>query len=448
VRKQHPLVQAKVIFQVSAAMGNPFKSTSQRPTLLRLAMVLAAMLMGWITPVTAQVRFWTDSDGHHYEATIVSLYHDQATFQHPDGRTFTLAIGDLTPNDQAIVREWLAKQPLGMGESPPPTMTLSHYGREFLLDEPRVLRLRALADQGYLSSYLGIPLILRDLSAGPLDFVNVYFYDDERRLIPFPLPPPDSPIMIQDGITTSFIKPADVKPGTTYMVLIPIRDPSIHEAAYDLVVAGNSLQAVATVFPEGSWRDFDFPEHSLIAIDKYADYSGQELYTEKKPDSLFAITDVTRLQPANGDHSPDHDYFRLSLSILQPFPAVALAGRWYAFDKNDQLIHSEDLPPYAVPNRKDGFFVISQTGTGPADISEAIMPTDSDARDTLQLPGAAWWDKPEVDSIVFVFGTETKKVARLFSKSNVSILKLPIPEVQALMGALPAAEAEIPVRTY
>jgi hypothetical protein len=412
------------------------------------AVVLAALQLWWVASVAGQVRFWTDLDGHHYEATIISLYHDQATFRHPDGRTFTIALGDLVPNDQATVREWLARQPDGQGENPPPTMTLSHYGREFLLDEPRVLRLRSLASQGYLSSYLGIPLTLRDQIAGTLDFVNVYFYDDERRQIPFPLPPRDSPIMIQDGVTTRFIQPADVKPGLTYMVLIPIRDPAIHEAAYDLVVAGNSLQAVATVFPQGSWRDFDFPEKSLIAIDKYADYSGQELYTDKKPGDLFAISDVTRLKPAAGNHSPEGDYFRLSLSIFQPFPAVALAGSWYAFDKSGKLLHAEDLAPYAQPNRKDGLFVISQAGTGPADISEAIIPTPSEARDTLQLPGAAWWDKPEVDSIVFVFGTETKKVARFFSKSGTSFAHLPVPEKEALAGAQPKAEADIPVRTY
>ncbi len=408
----------------------------------RWAILLAAI--GGLTPARAQVRFWTDTDGHHYEATIISLYHDQATFRHPDGRTFTIALGDLAPNDQAIVREWLVKQPLGQGESPPPTMTLSHYGREFLLDEPRVLRLRSLADEGYMSSYLGIPLTLRDQMSGALDFVNVYFYDDERRQIPFPLPPPGSPIMIQDGVTTRFIKPAEVKPGLTYMVLIPIRDPAIHEAAYDLVVAGNSLQAVATVFPQGSWRDFDFPEHDLIAIDKYADYSGQELYTDKVPADLFEITEVARLKPTDGSSSPERDYFRLSVRILQPFPAVALAGRWYAFDKSGKLLHAEDLPPYAQPNRKDGLFVISQTGTGPADISEAIIPSEND---TLQLPGAAWWDKAEVNSIAFVFGTETKKVARLFSKSSKSML-LPIPDVEALIGAQPAVQTDIPVRTY
>jgi hypothetical protein len=284
--------------------------------------------------------------------------------------------------------------------------------------------------------------------SGTLDFVNVYFYDDEHRQIPFPLPPPDSPIMIQDGVTTRFIRPAEVKPGTTYMVLVPIRDPAIHAAAYDLVVAGNSLHAVATVFPGGSWRDFDFPEKSLIAIDKYADYSGQELYTNRQPGDLFEITDLTRLKPAAGNSSPEGDYFRLSLRILQPFPAAALAGGWYAFDKSGKLLHSEDLPPYAQPNRKDGLFVISQTGTGPADISEAIVPTPSDARDTLQLPGAAWWDKPEVDSIVFVFGTETKKVARFFSKSGANFANLPVPEKEALAGAEPVEQADIPVRTY
>jgi len=433
-------------------------------------------IIGWILLLTVvcglarasdQVSSWTDTDGHHYEATIFSLYKDQATFRHPDGRTFTIAIGDLVPNDQVRVREWLAKQPLGMGESPPPTMTLTHFGREFLLDEPRVLRLRSLPDHGYMSAYLGIPLTLRGQLAGALDFVNVYFYDDEHRQIPFPLPPPDSPIMIQDGVTTRFIKPSEIKPGITYMVLVPIRDPAIHQAAYDVVVAGNRLQAVTTVFPEGSWRDFDFPEKSLIAIDKYADYSGQELYTDKKPADLFEITDVTRLQPADGDHSPERDYFRLTLRILQPFPAVALAGRWYAFDKNHKLVHAEDLPPYAQPydknlkpvqpealpslsqsSRKDGMYVISQSGSGPADISEAITPTESETRDTVQLPGAAWWDKPEVDSIVFVFGTETKKVVRFFSKSGASILTLPVPEVESHAGAQPAAQTEIPVRSY
>jgi len=187
------------------------------------------------------------------------------------------------------------------------------------------------------------------------------------------------------------------------------------------------LQAVTSVFPAGSWRDFDFPEHSLVNIDSYADYSGQELYTDKKPAQLFDITDVTRLKPADGSHSPERDYFRLSLSILQPFPAVALAGRWYAFDRDHKLVHSEDLAPYAVSNRKD---------------------TESGSQDTLQLPGAAWWDKPEVDSIVFVFGTETKKVARFFSKSGASFLSLPIPEVEALGGAALSAEKDIPVRTY
>jgi hypothetical protein len=414
-------------------------------------------LAGWLllfalffapTRASAQIRFWTDTDGHHYEAAIVSLYHDQATFRHPDGRTFTIAMADLVPNDQEIVREWLAKQPRGMGESPPPTMTLSHFGREFVLDEPRVLRLRSLPDHGYMSAYLGIPLTLRDLAAGTLDFVNVYFYDDEHRPIPFPLPPPNSPIMIQDGVTTHFVNPADIKPGTTYMVLVPIRDPAIHQAAYTVIVAGNSLQAVTTVFPVGSWHDFDFPERGLIAIDKYADYSGQELYTDKKPADLFAITEVTRLQPADGNHSPERDYFRLSLRILQPFPAVALAARWYAFDKDAKLVHAEDQPPYAQPGRKDGLLVISQAGTGPADISDAISPTGSDTRDTIQLPGAAWWDKPEVDSLVFVFGTETKKVALIFSKSGMSIAKLPVPEVEALGGAQPAAQLELPVRSY
>jgi len=428
-------------------MGIPFQSTGPRQHRLHLVIGLAIMQLWLAVPASAQVRFWTDSDGHHYEATIVSLYQDQATFRHPDGRTFTLAIGDLTPNDQETVREWVAKQPRGMGESPPPTMTLSHYGREFLIDEPRVLRLRSLADQGYLSAYLGIPLTMRNQMSGQLDFVNVYFFDDEHHRIPFPLPPPDSPVMVQDGNTTRFIKPGNMKPGTTYMVLIPIRDPSIHQAAYDVVMAGNSLQAVATVFPEGSWRDFDFPGRDLIAIDKYADYSGQELYTDKKPAQLFDMVEIARLKPTSGDQSPVRDYFRLKLRVFQPFPAVALSGSWYAFDQNGKLLHSEDVPPYAEPNRKDGMFVISQSNTGPTDISEAVLPTTSDTSDTLQLPGAAWWDKPEVNSIVFVFGTETKKAAQVFSKSPPA-KTLPVPGAEALMGPLPPAQTDIPVHTY
>ena len=88
------------------------------------------------------------------------------TFRHPDGRTFTLAFDDLVPNDREAVRDWLLKQPAGTGEDPPPTQTLSPIGRPFLIDEPRVLRLRPLQDHGYLSAYLGIPLTLRNTSGG------------------------------------------------------------------------------------------------------------------------------------------------------------------------------------------------------------------------------------------------------------------------------------------
>jgi hypothetical protein len=393
-------------------------------------------------------RYWTDQDGHHYDAAVVSLYNDEVTFKHPDGRTFTLALADLAPNDREAVRTWLLRQPRGSGEDPPPTQMLSPYGRRFILDQPRVLRLRPLQDHGYSSAYLGVPLTIRNIPGSNPDFVSVYFYDDERKRIPFPMPPPGSPLMVQDGKTTAFIKPSDLKPGQTYMVLIPIRDPSVRLAAYDLVVAGNSLQVVTAVFPDGSWRDFDFPERALVATDKYADYSGQELYTGKVPLDLFNIEDVTRLQPANGDHSPERDYFRLSLRIQQPFPASALSARWYAFDQNHKLIHWEDTPPYAQAKRTDDMFIIAQPGSGHAELSDAIAPTEGATFDTVQLPGAAWWDKPEVDSIVFVFGTETKKIARVYSKSGASFAELPVPEKEAFGEGRPLLQRNLPVRQY
>lgn len=393
-------------------------------------------------------QYWTDQDGHHYDASIVSLFNDEVTFKHPDGRTFTLALSDLVPNDREAVRTWLLRQPRGSGEEPPPTQTLSPYGRRFVLDQPRVLRLRPLQDHGYLSAYLGIPLTIRNVPGSNLDFVNVYFYDDQRKRIPFPLPPPGSPLMIQDGKTTAFIKPADLKPGQTYMVLIPIRDPSVRLATYDLVVAGNSVQTVTTVFPDGSWRDFDFPERAIVSTDKYADYASQELYPGKAPIDLFNIEDVVRLQPATGDHSPEHDYFRLSVRIQQPFPASALSACWYAFDQNHKLIHVENTPPYAQAKRKDGMFIISQPGSGQAELNDAITPTESSAFDTVQLPGAAWWDKPEVDALVFVFGTETKKVVRVYSKSGATLAQLPVPEKEALGEARPTTLREIAVRQY
>ena len=418
----------------------------------RAALFLASILAG--SPGLAQTRYWTDLDGHHYYAVVVSLYQDEfVTFRHPDGRTFTLAIEDLVPNDREAVREWFLKQPAGTGEDPPPTQLLSPFGRPFLLDEPRVLRLRAMQDHGYLSAYLGIPLTLRNASGGTLDFVNVYFFDDQHKRISFPLPPRGSPLMIQDGRTTGFKKPGDLVPGQTYMVLFPIRDPSVRMAAYDLVVAGTGLQTVATVFPEGSWRDFDFPERAIVALDKYADYSGQELYPNRQPADLFEFASIARLQPANTAAAQTinenaRDYFRLSLRIFQPFPAATLSARWYAFDHQHQLLHAEDTPPYAQPDRKDGMFILTQAGQGPATLNDAISPATGNTFDTVQLPGATWWDKPEVDSIVFVFGTETKKIVRLISKSGASLSDLPVPEKAALGDARPAPQADIPVRTY
>lgn len=409
----------------------------------------ALVLLGAIGVARAQSRYWTDQDGHHYDASIVSVYQNSVvTFRHPDGRTFTLALSDLVPNDREAVRTWLIHQPRGMGEEPPPTQSLSPYGRRFVLDEPRVLRLRPLLDHGYMSAYLGVPLTLRAVDGPALDYVNVYFYDAQHKQIPFPMPPPGSPIMIQNDQTTAFIKPADLKPGQTYMVLIPIRDPAVRMAAYQVVVAGNSLDAVATVFPDGSWRDFDFPEHNFVGLDKYADYSGQELYPGNTPIELFNISDVTRLKPADGNPDPNRDYFRLSLRIQQPFPASALSARWYAYDQHHTLIHAEDTPPYADAKRKDGMFILAQPNLGPADLSDAITPTETGAFDTVQLPGAAWWDKPEVDSIVFVFGTETKKVVRVYSKSGATFAELPIPEKETFGSTKPQTQAEIPVKQY
>jgi hypothetical protein len=388
-------------------------------------------------------------DGHHYDASIVSLYQDQVTFVHPDGRTFTLAMSDLVPDDREAVRTWLLHQPRGKGEDPPPTQTLSPYGRRFVLDEPRVLRLRPLQDYGYLNAYLGVPLTLRPIPGSPLtlDFVNVYFFDDQHKQINFPMPPMGSPIMIQNGDTTAFIKPSQFVPGKTYLVLIPISNSAVRQAAYDVVVAGDSIQAVATVFPDGSWRDFNFPERTLISIDKYADYSGQELYTGKTPDDLFDIVDVARLEPAADDKSGS-DYFRLALRIHEPFPASALSASWYAFDAKHVLLHAEDTPPYAQRNRTDGMFIISQPSTGPAELGDAIIPTEGAVLDTVQLPAASWWDKPEVDSIVFVFGTETKKTARVFSKSGATFAELPVPEKQAFGDARPISQPDISVRKY
>jgi len=399
-----------------------------------------------------QSHFWHDLDGHIYDASILSLYQDSlVTFRHPDGRTFTLAIDDLMPNDREKVREWLLKQPKGAGEDAPPTQSLSTFGRSFLLDEPRVIRLRPLLDHGYLSAYLGIPLTIRNLKAGTLDFVNVYFYDSQHKRIPFPLPPPGNPLMVQDGKTTAFIKPSELKPGKTYMVLIPIRDPEVRTAAADVVVAGNSLQMGVAIFPGGTWRDFDFPERGLVALDKYADYDGQELYTDKQPDELFQFYAVERLQPTAAAASTDnatHDYFRLLLRIQQPFPAAALSGRWYAFDKDHKLIQKEDTPPFAQPNRTDGMFILVQAGQGPAGLNDAVTPTLGENFDAVQLPGAAVWDRPEVDSIVFVFGTENKKIVRVVSKSGATLADLPVPEKESFAGAQPTTTSVLPLKTY
>ncbi len=421
-----------------------------RPFLCRLVL---ALLLVHPAAAYAQSKYWTDLDGHRYDATIVSFYEEKelVTFRHIDGRTFTLALNDLVPNDREAVRSWLLNQPDGAGGEPPPTQMLSPYGRSFVLDEPRVLRLRPLQDHGYLSAYLGIPLTVRNNRNGVLDYVNVYFYDDQHKRIqpPFPNIPRGSPLMIQDGKTTAFVKPAALAAGQTYMVLIPIRDPAARMAAYAVVIAGNGPQNAITVFPNGSWRDFDFPERPLLTNDKYADYSGQELYARNKPSELFDILNVTRWQANAGDRTPERDYFRLTLRIDQPFPASALSARWYAFDKDQKLLpHAEDTPPYAQADRKDGMFILNLYGQGSAALTSAVMPTKSDAPDTVQLPGAAWWDKPEVETLVFVFGTETKKVAKVFSKSGVELKDLPVPEKESFGGASPTTLPIIPLRSY
>jgi hypothetical protein len=396
----------------------------------------------------AATHLWTDQDGRRYDAAILSTYNGEVTFQRPDGRTFTLAQNDLVPSDQMLVREWIDKQPVGQGIKPPPTAKLSSFGRSFVIDEPRVLRLRSLPGKGYPNTYLGIPLTLRNKDAGPVEYVNVYFYNSDHTRRIFPLVPPGSTLMVQDGETTAFLPTSEVQLGRTYVVLLPLQDPTVRVAAYAVAVVGNSAQTVATVFPSGSWREFDFPEKSLVARDKYADYSGQELYTNQAPADLFSLPEVVRLRPRTGEATPDRDYFRLSLGVKAPFPASALQAQWYAFDKDHKLIHAVGEPPYATPNRKDSFYVIQLAGHGPAELNDAVPPTQGEAWDLLQLPDAAWWDRPEVDSIVFVFGTETKKVAKVFSKSGATLADLPVPEKDALGDAKPAILAQIPVREY
>jgi hypothetical protein len=420
---------------------------SRLPWALAAALLCGALLLG--VPARAQSRFWTDQDGRRYDASIISFYKNQlVTFRRPDGRTFTLALNDLVPNDQMAVREWLLKQPEGVGEDPPPNKTLSTFGRAFVLDEPRVLRLQPFVGHGYPSAFLGVPVTVRSLQAGPLEFVNVYFYDEDRQRLTFPLYPPGSDLMLQDDETTSIAKPEDFKSGQTYTVLFPIRDPVVRLAPFAVIVAGNANQVVATVYPEGSWRDFDFPEHDRVALDPYADYSGEELYSGQKPAELFDLVSVTRLKPANGATAAEQDFFRLSLRFYQPFPAAALAGRWYAFGKDHQLLHAEDLPPYAVRSRKDGLYILLLAGSGPADVADAVPPTEGQDLDTVQLPGGAWWDRPDVDSLVFVFGTETKKVAQIFSKSDAAWDDLPVPEKAAFGDAVPATQTNLPTRSY
>ncbi len=413
-------------------------------------LVSSLLLIPALAP--AQTRYWTDLDNHHYDASLVSFFEEKGlvTFRHPDGRTFTLSLDDLVPNDREAVRAWLLKQPDGVGADAPPTQALSRVGRSFVMDEPRVLRLRPLQDHGYLSAYLGIPITVRNNKDGALSYVNVYFFDDQHKRIlrDFPNISGGNPLMIQDGRTTAFVKPADFKPGQTYMVIIPIRDPAARMAPYAVVVAGNGPQNAVAVFPEGSWRDFDFPERPFLNNDKYADYSGQELYATSKPADLFDITSVERLQAAAGERTPERDYFRLSLRIDQPFPAAALSARWYAFDKNLKLLHYEDTPPYAQADRKDGMFILNLYGLGPAALTDAVKPTKSDGLHTVQLPGAAWWDKPDVETIVFVFGTETKKVAKVFSKSGVELKDLPVPEKESFGGANVNTLPSIHLRPY
>ncbi len=413
----------------------------------RAAVILLAASLS-LAATNDNNHLWTDQDGRRYDAAILSTYEGEVTFRRSDGRTFTLAQDNLVASDQLLVREWQENQPVGQGEVPPPTAKLSSYGRSFVVDEPRVLRLRPLPGKGYPNTYLGIPLTLRNNDAGPLEYANVYFYNPDHTRRSFPLPPPASTLTVRDGETTAFLPTSDIKPGRTFMVLLPLQDPTVRVAAYAVAVVGNDQQTVATVFPSGSWRDFDFPEKALVARDKYADYSGQELYTDQSATDLFALPEVVRLRPRTGEATPDRDYFRLSLGVKQPFPASALQAQWYAFDKDHKLLHSAGEPPYAMANRKDSFYVIQLAGHGPAELNDAVPPTQGDAWDLLQLPDAAWWDRPEVDSLVFVFGTETKKVAKVYSKSGATLADLPVPEKAALGDAQPATAAQIAERQY
>jgi len=417
---------------------------------LRGLSTVALLLLSFLArpSARAQNHLYTDQSGRRYDAAPLDLDNDQVTFQRPDGSTFTLAVQDLINDDQQAVHDWFYAQPAGIGERPPPTQRLSPFGRSFVLDEPRVLRLRPLPGKGYASSYLGIPITIRNDWDDHLEFFHLYFYDVNRKLRPYPLIPAGSSLMVQSADTTAFVNPHDFKVGQTYMVLFPIQEPASATATYVVVVAGNAVQPVALVYPSGSWRDFDFPEHDLLAADKYADFSAQELYPEKFPSDLFDITEVTRLRPLTGNDTADHDFFRLGLHIKVPLPAAALSAQWYAFDKQHNLIHSAGDPPYTHPGRADIFNFIVLPGHGPADISDAILPTTGTAFDTLELPDASWWSKPEVDSIVFVFGTETKKVARVFSKSGATFTQLPVPEKSAFGAPVISTETSIPEHTY
>jgi hypothetical protein len=419
----------------------------QRPARARAGLLLLVIFaLGHLA--RAQNHLWTDQDGHRYDAAPADLFdNQQITFRRPDGSTFTLPLNDLTRDDQQAIHDWFYKLPQNVGEAAPPTQRLSPYGRSFVLDQPRVLRIRPFASKGYASAYLAIPLTLRNDLAGPLDFVNVYIYDIDHKPRAYPIVPPDGPLMIQDGETTAFLRPAEFKVGQTYVVLFPLEDAAARTAAYIVVVAGNKYHPVSIVYPGGSWRDFPLPEHDLLAADKYADFSAQELYPEKSPADLFDIADVLRLRPASDDHSPAHDFFRLSLHTKVTLPATALQADWYAFDKQHHLLHTEGQPPYANPGRTDIFYYITLAGHGPVDISDPVPPTAGDVH-TLELPNAAWWDNPDVDSLVFVFGTETKKVARVYSKSGATLVELPVPEKEALGGATPPTLAKIPERTY
>jgi hypothetical protein len=415
---------------------------------LRAFSAVVCLLLAILPAARAQERIWTDQDGRRYDASPSDLFNNQITFRRPDGSTFTLQITDLIPEDQQSIHDWFYKQPKDVGTLAPPTQRLSPYGRSFVLDTPRVLRLRPLASKGYAGAFLGIPVTLRNDDDGPLEFVNGYIYDVNRKQREYPVIPEGGPLMVQDGDTTSFVRPGDFKIGQTYMVLLPLQEPASRTATYIVIVAGNNYRPVSIVYPSGSWRDFSFPEYDKLAAEKYADFSAQELYPEKSPADLFEIANVTRLLPVTGDHSSAHDFFRLALNIKTTLPAAALSGQWYAFDKNHQLLHSVGQPPYYQPGRTDIFYFIVILGHGPADISDAIVPTQGTDYDTLELPDASWWDKPEVDSIVFVFGTETKKVARIFSKSGATLADLPVPEKSAFCGATVASQPQIPQRTY